>query len=314
MLPSNVKFKIQSLIHGSSLKSWIRNGHNLTSTYRQKNKTTKELSSKELRIVYLCSRLPATYAAISYVFKQLKEKIDLSLIRSLLDCGAGPASTLLAAYSFFSLEHAVLLERDPGFIELGKLLSEPTDVQVTWVCQDVIQAVSSSEKDLVVASYSLCEIAEEDQMQVIKSLWHKTKQILIIVEPGNPKGFFCVRRAREKLIELGAFLIAPCCHMRICPIVKKDWCHFSVRLPRSSWHRQIKEGTLNYEDEKFSYVVFSRTPVSCGLPRVIRHPIKGSGFVKLQLCTEAGIIEKTISRKDKKDYLVAKKTEWGDEI
>lgn len=313
MLPAALESKIQSLIQRSSLKSWVKETQNLACIYRQKNKKTRALSSERLRVVYLCYRLPATYAVISYVFKQLQKKFDLSLIHSLLDCGAGPASTLLAASVFFSLEQAVLLERDPGFIELGKLLSEPTEVQVTWVCQDMTRGVSSSEKDLVMASYSLCEIAEENQMQTVETLWDKTRQILIIIEPGTPKGFHCIRRIREKLIKLGAFLIAPCSHTQTCPVVKDDWCHFSVRLSRSSWHRHVKEGTLNYEDEKFSYLIFSRTPVSCNLPRVILHPLKGAGFVKLQLCTETGLVEKTISRKDKQLYAVAKKIQWGDE-
>lgn len=313
MLPFSLESTIQSLIQGSSLKNWAKEAQRLTATYRQKSKRTEALSSEELRIVYLCSRLPATYAAISYVFNQLQKKFDLSQIRSLLDCGAGPASVLLAASSFFSLNQATLLERDQGFIKLGKRLSEPTNVEVTWVCEDFTRTISSAAKDLVIASYSFCEIAEEEQMRIVESLWDKTGQIFILLEPGTPKGFQCIRKARERLIHLGAFLMAPCPHMQSCPVGNRDWCHFSVRLPRSFWHRQIKEGALNYEDEKFSYVVFSREPIACGLPRVIRHPVKGSGFVKLQLCTEAGLIEKTISRKDKERYSIAKKIQWGDE-
>lgn len=311
---SSLESKIQSLIQGTSLKNWVKQAQNLTSTYRQKKDQTETLSSEALRIAYVCSRLPATYAAISYVFKELQKHFDLSLVRSLLDCGAGPASVLLAAESFFSLQQAILLERDPGFIKLGKLLSQPTDVEVTWIEQDVTKGIPSSAKDLVIASYSLCEISEEDQLQIVESLWDKTEQIFILLEPGTPKGFHFIRKARERLLELGAFLLAPCPHKESCPIDKSDWCHFSVRLPRSSLHRQLKEGSLNYEDEKFSYLIFSRAPVSASSSRVIRHPFKGSGFVKLKLCTESGLIEKTISRKDKELYSAAKKTEWGDEL
>ncbi|QZA58141.1 small ribosomal subunit Rsm22 family protein [Candidatus Rhabdochlamydia porcellionis] len=311
---SSLESKIQSLIQGTSLKSWVKQTQSLTSTYRQKKDQTETLSSEALRIAYLCSRLPATYAAISYVFKELQKHFDLSLVRSLLDCGAGPASVLLAAESFFSLQQATLLERDPGFIELGKLLSHPTDVEVIWMLQDVTKRIPSSAKDLVIASYSLCEISEEDQLQIVESLWDKTEQIFILLEPGTPKGFHFIRKAREKLLNLGALLLAPCPHREGCPINKSDWCHFSVRLPRSFLHRQLKEGSLNYEDEKFSYLIFSRIPVSTSSSRVIRHPFKGSGFVKLKLCTEAGLVEKTISRKDKELYSIAKKTEWGDEL
>ena len=310
---SSLESKIQSLIQGTSLKNWVKQTQGLSCAYRQKKDQT-EILSDSLRIAYLCSRLPATYAAISYVFKELQKHFDLSSIRSLLDCGAGPASVLLAAESFFSLQQAILLERDPGFIKLGKLLTHPTDVEVTWIKQDVTKGISSSAKDLVMASYSLCEVSEEDQLQVVESLWNKTEQILIFLEPGTPKGFHFIRKARERLIGLGAFLLAPCSHSKSCPIAKNDWCHFSVRLPRSSLHRQLKEGSLNYEDEKFSYLIFSRTPVSPRSSRVVRHPFKGSGFVKLKLCTESGLIEKTISRKDKELYSAAKKTQWGDEV
>ena len=314
MLPFALESTIQSLIQGSSLKSWAREARKLTSTYKQKNTRTEALSSEELRIVYLCSRLPATYAAITYVLEQLQKKFDLLQIRSLLDCGAGPASVLLAANSFFSLSQATLLERDPGFIKLGKILSEPTNVETTWVCEDFTRTISSPVMDLVVASYSFCEIAEEEQIQIVESLWDKTGKVFILLEPGTPKGFQFIRKARERLIHLGGFLMAPCPHIQSCPVGKDDWCHFSVRLPRSSWHRQIKEGALNYEDEKFSYVIFSRAPIACSSPRVIRHPLKGSGFVKLQLCGETGFLEKTITRKNKELYSIAKKIQWGDEI
>lgn len=314
MLPFALEAKIQSFIQGSSLKNWVKHAQNLTSTYRQKKDKTETLSSEALRVAYLCSRLPATYAAICYVFKELQKRFDLSLIRSLLDCGAGPASVLLAADSFFSLQQATLLERDPGFIKLGKLLSQPTNVDVTWVLQDFTRDIPSSARDLVVASYSFCEIREEERLRIIESLWDKTEQILILLEPGTPKGFHFIQKAREKLIELGAFLLAPCPHSQNCPITKDDWCHFSVRLPRSSLHRQLKSGSLSYEDEKFSYLIFSRTPISASSSRVVRHPFKGSGFVKLQLCTETGLREKIISRKDKELYASAKKIQWGDEI
>ncbi|MCL6756045.1 MAG: small ribosomal subunit Rsm22 family protein [Candidatus Rhabdochlamydia oedothoracis] len=311
---SLLESKIQSLIQGTSLKKWAKQAQSLTSTYRQKKDQTEPLSSDSLRIAYLCSRLPATYAAISYVFKELQKHFDLSLVRSLLDCGAGPASVLLAAESFFSLQQATLIERDPGFIKLGKLLSHPTDVEVTWMLQDITKGIPSSAKDLVVASYSLCEVGKENQLQIIETLWNKTEQIFILLEPGTSKGFHFIRKTRERLLGLGAFLVAPCPNRENCPIAKGDWCHFSVRLPRSSVHRQLKEGSLNYEDEKFSYLIFSRTPVSTSFSRVIRYPFKGSGFVKLKLCTESGLVEKTISRKDKELYSIAKKTEWGDEL
>jgi ribosomal protein RSM22 (predicted rRNA methylase) len=75
----------------------------------------------------------------------------------------------------------------------------------------------------------------------------------------------------------------------------------------------LKEGSLGYEDEKFCYLIASKTPGALFSNRIIRHPLKQSGHVRLTLCTDQGKIEeKTISRKDKSLYRQARDSEWGD--
>ena len=47
--------------------------------------------------------------------------------------------------------------------------------------------------------------------------------------------------------------------------------------------------------------------------RIVRHPGKHSGHVKLVLCTAEGKIEnRTITRSSKEAYKHARKAEWGD--
>ncbi len=102
----------------------------------------------------------------------------------------------------------------------------------------------------------------------------------MIVEPGTPDGYARMIEARDRLIAAGFHVAAPCPHSAACPIVPgTDWCHFSARVSRSSLHRQIKGGTLAYEDEKFSYVAATRRPVTPAPARVVRKPQirKGQG-------------------------------------
>jgi len=93
----------------------------------------------------------------------------------------------------------------------------------------------------------------------------------------------------------------------------KDWCHFAARLERSSLHRQLKRGELGHEDEKFSYVAFTREPVKRPPARIVRHPWQGSGFVKFELCVDDEAIRtETVTRSAKEQHRLARKARWGD--
>src|SRR5262249_52533930 len=125
------------------------------------------------------------------------------------------------------------------------------------------------------------------------------------------KGFSRILAARQELIALGAAIAAPCPHQADCPMSGSDWCHFSARIERTSLHRRAKSGTLSYEDEKFSYVLAARSAVDRAAAKVIPHPIKLKGHVRLDLCGGGGLEKKIVSRKKKEQYRAARKAEWG---
>ena len=78
--------------------------------------------------------------------------------------------------------------------------------------------------------------------------------------------------------------------------------------------KQAKRGEVGYEDEKFSYIAFSKTPIKRSEAVILRHPQINSGYVKVKLCTQNGIEEKTYSKKDKELYKRIKKIGAGDTI
>ncbi len=321
-LPDSVQAAIDEMMQGVSANKLAAVREKLTAFYKEERVEAKGLNvleSLDEHLAYLAFRLPATYAALFEVFGRVKEYLPDNVIHSLVDIGAGPGTAFLAAsYYFEELQEACLVERDAQFITLGKKLISALAIPcaVKWQEQDLKAYTSDSSFDLSVLSYSLGELSASLFEQLLITLVEKTKKLIVIVEPGTMHGYETIIRARTQLIAMGGKVIAPCPHQRACPIQKGDWCHFSCRLPRSRLHRAIKLGSLGYEDEKFSYLVVALQHIKqAPYDRIIRRAHHGSGFAKFTLCSHEGVLEqKTISRRDKESYALAKKAEWGDSL
>ena len=158
------------------------------------------------------------------------------------------------------------------------------------------------------------ELTEADRQKAIMKLWNATNELLVIIEPGTPEGFSHILQARKILLEQGANIIAPCTHSSECPLPKDDWCSFYTRVPRTKLQKQAKNGDLGYEDEKFSYIVFSREQTTHDEAVILRHPQINSGYVKVKVCTQKGIEERTYSKKDKEIYKKIRKMDAGNTI
>ena len=121
-------------------------------------------------------------------------------------------------------------------------------------------------------------------------MWAKTRDTLLVVEPGTPAGYARIIALRAQLIAAGAHVAAPCPHDGKCPLDAPDWCHFTQRLPRSRAHKQIKGAELPFEDEKFAYVALTRAPVARRPARVLAQPVVSKVEVTAKLCTPDGLV------------------------
>lgn len=261
-LTSNVKLKQLTLAY-----------EELSSRYR--SFSGSYMSTPLHRLAYLQARMPATFAVLK---KVLSDAADLK-IESVLDVGAGPGTGVWAAQAvFWGLKQATLLEKDNHLIDLGKQLAKAGSnsflEKSRWVPYDIEKKGAFTPHDLTLASYVIGELQTNTLEPFIQNLWEKTNKILVVVEPGTPRGFSLVQTARDFLIGKGAFILSPCPHSQKCPMSSSDWCHFSVRLDRTSSHRKTKLATLSYEDEKFSYIIASKNPTNPVNARILRHPIK----------------------------------------
>lgn len=315
-LPLELKKQLDDLSLNISLSEWKHACQQLSDLYRNPHRAAEigRLPSDRMRLAYLHVRLPATYAAIVHVLNECCRCLPHLRIESVADVGSGPGTGLFASAEVFDgLKKVTCYERDAGFIALSRQLSQGWNrVLKQWMHTDVTRQWTLEEHDLVLASYALGEMDEKARLMCVQKLWKHSTGALVVIEPGTPQGFEVIRKVRTELIAQGADIVAPCPHQGECPMGSGNWCHFSARVERSSLHRQMKMGMLNYEDEKFSYLIAAREPGIAVLGRIVRHPQKKSGFVSVDVCGVSGIDQKIITRQSKEEYRLMRKAQWGD--
>jgi ribosomal protein RSM22 (predicted rRNA methylase) len=314
LLPNFLQERIDQIFEKTPPTTLRLARSSLSSSYREKNSSRSIFADPATRLAYLATRFPATYAAAFFVLSEiLKRRPDIQ-IHTLLDLGSGPATATLAALHLFpQISKSFLVERSQEAIALGKQLFKESDLPLhEWICEDLKGMKEFPKADLAILSYSLGEI--KSFATFINHLWQTDIDTIAIIEPGTPSGYQTILEARDIFLNHGAHILAPCPHAKPCPLKPSDWCHFSTRLERTKLHRLLKEGSLGFEDEKFSYLVVTKTKQDQpNFSRIIRHPFKGSGHVRLSLCTNEGNAEeRTISRKDKSLYRLSRDAEWGD--
>ena len=286
---------------------------NLSKNYRE-DSCSKTITKEEEIAAYAVSRMPATYSAVSNALQKTYALLP-NPPKNIIDIGAGTGAASLAAINLFDGVDSVLcLEKEQEMLNFGQKLFEKLGIKnSTWQRFSISKQEIENTADLVLISYVLNEIKDAEIEAILEKLWNATNEILLIIEPGTPSDFARMLKIREILLSKGAFLLAPCPHGKTCPISGDDWCHFSTRLSRSKLQILAKKGEMPYEDEKFTYLAFSKTATRKAAGRVLRQPIINPKCVSLKLCTEAGIQEKIIT-KSMPQYKSARKVKAGDEF
>lgn len=285
----------------------------LSERYRFQSEASGYGSSLE-PLAYTIARLPATYAAVKRCLQEIPDSFQP---KSLLDVGSGSGSATYAILELFSsLEKICLVESDSSAIQVGKkLLSflEEDHCDIQYHQGNALQLSIEETYHMTVASYVYGEMAPDQRRDLFLRTFQQTKELYLIVLPGTPKGFSVLLELRSLALEQGATLLAPCPHHLNCPLGEGDWCHFPVRLPRTTWHKHLKNGGVGYEDEKFCYLLLSKIPQKRDCTaRVIKRPKHHGGHGSVDLCTQGKLETASYSRKKTSDYSRWKNLEWGD--
>ena len=319
-LPPDLRAGLDGMMRGVARTALAQRATATSKAYRSGRGSAQIIRSMDDALAYALARLPATFAATTAVLAALSEAVPHFAPRTLLDVGAGPGTASWGAMRCFPrLTRIELLDENEFLRRLaGELLSLSTSDVLReaayrqGVAQQLLNAIEPA--DLTIAGYFIGEVPDDLLPSTADGLWSKTTGILVIIEPGTPAGFRRIRKLRSHLIDRKAHVICPCPHDLACPLTGDDWCHFSQRLNRSRDHRQVKGASLPFEDEKFSYVVFSRHEPATPADRVLAAPRVSKASITTKLCTPEGLVMDVVSRRERDTYRVRKSWRWGDAV
>ncbi len=316
-LPAELKAALDARLHRLSRREAAERSALISRTYREGG-NSRAIRTEIDALAYALARMPATYAAVTASLNALREIAPDFAPASLLDVGAGPGTVAwAAAEAFASLAKFDLLDANDALRALAlDLFSDSSRLAgIQYSLRDARVGLAQAEAaDLVVASYLIGEVEDAEQSALAELLWAKTRDTLLVVEPGTPSGYARIIALRSRLVASGAHVAAPCPHEGRCPLQPPDWCHFVQRLPRSQAHRQLKGAELAFEDEKFAYVALTRTPAAQHPARLLARPEVTKVEVTAKLCTPDGLVLAHVPRRAKADYALARRWRWGDAV
>ncbi|GAA0456561.1 small ribosomal subunit Rsm22 family protein [Streptomyces olivaceiscleroticus] len=260
---------------------------------------------------YAAYRMPATFEAVRSALAESAARVPGWAPLSHLDIGGGTGAAAWAAADVWPGLRTTVWDWAEPALALGRELAEGRLAETRWERRVIGAGLAVPEDvDLVTVSYVLGELTDGDREAVVAAAGRARTAVLI--EPGTPEGFARIRAAREQLVAAGLRVVAPCPHSAECPIAPgEDWCHFSARVNRSSLHRQVKGGSLPYEDEKYAYVAATRVAAEPAAARIVRKPQLRKGQVLLDVCTAEGLGRRTVTKRQGTVYRAARDASWG---
>jgi len=308
--PPALTLALEALLEGVPRKELAAAAQKMSAGYRQ-GETSQPITTQLAASAYAVARMPATFAACAAVFARLAEVMPAFAPGSLLDVGVGTGAASWAAVTQWpDIADVTMLDRNPALRELARRLADSGALAKAEILGGDLSA-EKPKADLVAASYVLAELPQEQVASVARDLWQSANSALALIEPGTPDGFARIRSARAALIQAGGHVAAPCTHDRDCPMSDGDWCHFSQRLARSRDHMLLKDATVPFEDERYSYVVVTREKVAKGA-RILAPPLQTKPGLTFKLCDETGLHARFVAARDKDEYRRVRKRGWGD--
>lgn len=303
-------------------------------------------------VSYAASRLQATYGATFRVLNEIAKRVPSFKPETMLDFGSGLGTAVWAAHQLWgdTIYESQCVDTSQDMGEMARLLrlGGQTSTGGTVLEKESIPGVffrqylplsGKVKYNLVIAAYTLGEIPSIRWRKIsLASLWRKTEDFLVLLEPGTWSGYHNILEAREFLlnsniwaspeylqdipgsdeVNLQGHIFAPCPHSHQCPLVaSRVPCHFAQRVQLSFTQKNSPLKHSGFHIEKFSYLVLRKgqeMTATNNSSRLIEPIKKRSGHAICKFCCPDGKAREVILTKSKTPttYRDAREKKWGD--
>jgi ribosomal protein RSM22 (predicted rRNA methylase) len=228
---------------------------------------------------YFSYFMPLNYVRTLKVMEESRDWNFFEDTETVVDfgCGPGTLTQALSQDSQLAQSSFIGVDRNPHLNKLYQSLPNKSSLSF----QSQLPKLSPSNKALLVAGYSLNELKE-----IPPEFFHFQK--IMILEPSTKKAFADLVQFRDRLIDEGYQILAPCPHHESCPLAesKKDWCHDRVYWEQPQWFQDLeKHLPIKNQSVTFSYLLATRAPIKkVAYQRIVGDPLKEKGKTRWMLC------------------------------
>jgi ribosomal protein RSM22 (predicted rRNA methylase) len=326
-LPEKITQSIEAILSQPENSQWLKRAEVLHTRYTEGKRHPQESFLKDSVDIaaYLGMRVPATFAQIAGALYQLKEAYPDFKVESVLDLGSGPGTAVWATKQVFpELQTATCIDNEGTLLTVGREIFNASgmEIDISWEPDSLRSDFGSKNKkfDLVIIGSVLNELTEEERIKVVSRAFTQCSGVLVIVEPGTPKGAKIVEEA-YKTFENKNFLVAP--YLENTFIEGDDhWIHFAQRFIRPEFQRRVRQQmrisslmASDWEETKYSYIALSKyQPQKTAWGRLLAPIKKQKAWFDITVLTAKGIEKLQVFKRDKEKYNLVRKLKWGDTL
>lgn len=253
--PGDYQQKIESLLnefhHSLDRPKAIADAVLQLSDHYQSEKRTTPWENANFVAAYAAYFFPLNYIRNLKLWTEAKRVGFPDSFSQVMDFGCGLGSALLSGAELEAWQKNTALY---GIDHMN----EPLRLLKKYFAPNLSTALPHSfANTLGIFSYSWNELKTEPS-------WFFDLDHIFIAEPSTSLHARKLMSLRQRLIDNGYYLWAPCTHQNECPLLvqsKTDWCHDRIHWEQPEWfqkiehHLPIKNATLTT-----SYIFASRTP------------------------------------------------------